>query len=721
MKFDIIRGKISQPVPTESLVNTITKYFEENEDDTGSLYLGYPLSANADYKVTIDALLISKKCGAIIFVFPKDIGNNELIKEEQDTMYYNLDFYFKKYISLKKGRNLSFSPKVISVVPTIISDINDPNYIVVSDKEIPDILNDEIELDDDTYQKICEALQKVASIKPKKKRQNVKDSKSFGGKIKRIEKEIANLDQWQKKAAMELPEAPQRIRGLAGSGKTIVLALKAAYMHSQYPDWNIAITFYTRSLSQQLKRLIQKFYYEYSGDDPDWEKIHIVHAWGTNFEEGIYSIAARSLNMTPLNYESAKMKYGRNDAFKGICNELIPCFDKSYIPKFDAVLIDEAQDMPSSFFRIVYNLTNDPKRITWAYDELQNLSEMVMPSLDEMFGKNEQGISNVILENKKGKAMQDIILPICYRNPPWSLSVAHALGFGLYRKPRDGESLGIVQMFDEPNIWEEIGYECAQGNLNYGEVVTLKRKEETTPEYFGELLSADESMQSRKFNTVDEQYAYVAREIKKNIENDELDLDDILVIFPNPIRAKNEYIAFRKFLLSREIESILVGIDTDRDTFRMSGFVSCSSIYRAKGNEAPMVYVLNTDWCAEGYELIKLRNILFAAITRSRAWVRIYGVGEGMDLINDEIDKCKENSYSLKFKLPTTSQLTSLRRINRERTNDEVRQINLAQANVKKLIEGLKSGELDSELIPELESLMTLYKKKKMSEQDDGI
>jgi Resolvase, N terminal domain len=42
--------------------------------------------------------------------------------------------------------------------------------------------------------------------------------------MKIIEREIANLDRWQKRAAIETPKGPQRIRGLACSGKTIVLA-----------------------------------------------------------------------------------------------------------------------------------------------------------------------------------------------------------------------------------------------------------------------------------------------------------------------------------------------------------------------------------------------------------------------------------------------------------------------------------------------------------------
>ena len=42
----------------------------------------------------------------------------------------------------------------------------------------------------------------------------------------------------------------------AGSGKTIVLALKVAYLHAHHPDWTIAVTFNTRSLKGQFERLI---------------------------------------------------------------------------------------------------------------------------------------------------------------------------------------------------------------------------------------------------------------------------------------------------------------------------------------------------------------------------------------------------------------------------------------------------------------------------------
>src|SRR5437588_9874181 len=103
----------------------------------------------------------------------------------------------------------------------------------------------------------------------------------------------------QKQAAIESPDGPVRIRGLAGSGKTIVLALKAAYLHTQHPEWTIAVTFWTRSLYQQFEDLIRRFTFEYLMDEPDWEKLRILHAWGGGGREGVYSQIASHCGITP--------------------------------------------------------------------------------------------------------------------------------------------------------------------------------------------------------------------------------------------------------------------------------------------------------------------------------------------------------------------------------------------------------------------------------------
>ncbi len=127
----------------------------------------------------------------------------------------------------------------------------------------------------------------------------------------------------------------------------------------------------------------------------------------------------------------------------------------------------------------------DPKRIVWAYDDLQRLSETTMPSLGELFGVDEHGEPIVSLTNDEG-AQQDIVLKVCYRNPPWTLAMAHALGLGIYRKPG-----GPVQQFDDPALWNEIGYRPRHGALTVGTMVTLERSPDSYPPFFPALLSRE--------------------------------------------------------------------------------------------------------------------------------------------------------------------------------------------------------------------------------------
>ena len=91
--------------------------------------------------------------------------------------------------------------------------------------------------------------------------QNVVKSDSKGAKLKLLEDTVANLDHKQSAAVIETVNGPQRIRGLAGSGKTIILALKVAYLHVKNPTWKIAVTFNTRSLKKQFEDLISRFTY----------------------------------------------------------------------------------------------------------------------------------------------------------------------------------------------------------------------------------------------------------------------------------------------------------------------------------------------------------------------------------------------------------------------------------------------------------------------------
>jgi superfamily I DNA and RNA helicase len=58
-------------------------------------------------------------------------------------------------------------------------------------------------------------------------------------------KYIFKLDNIQRQVAMQIPDGPQRIRGLAGTGKTVILSLKTALAHKDFPDFRILFLFDT--------------------------------------------------------------------------------------------------------------------------------------------------------------------------------------------------------------------------------------------------------------------------------------------------------------------------------------------------------------------------------------------------------------------------------------------------------------------------------------------
>lgn len=693
MSFDIVYGSTKNSIAIENLKKTLLSIFEITEDE-GTLFLGYPLTVKIDEAITVDALLVTKKKGVTAIIIHEKSDND---RERQDKMYFDLKYAFSKYDKLREGRELVFSPNVLTYFSDSIEKQSDPTYNFVNETNFRQVYLSLNNFDERYYPVLCESLYRISSMKPRKKRQNIQKPDSKGAKIKQIEKEIANLDEWQKKAAYEVPDGPQQIRGLAGSGKTVVLALKAAYLHSQHPDWNIIVTFYTRALKQQYIGFINNFMTDFSDDKPDWEKLSVVHAWGTGSEVGVYSIAASQSGMPSYNYNAAKQKYGEKSAFSGICGELLNGgFEKRCSKKYDAILIDEAQDLPEEFFRLCYAMADDKKRIIFAYDELQNLGNVDGGLSQSLFGTNEDGSPKVILANEEGKPRQDIVLPICYRNTKWALTIAHALGFGIYRKE------GMIQAFSSPQVWKDIGYEIKSGYLEKNKKVKLQRDEKSTPKYFSSLISAQEAFQTKIFADAESEYAWMAKAIKRDIETEELDPDDILVIFPDAYTSQGSYNTFRRYLAQEGLDSILAGITTNRDTFKVKDAITCASIYRAKGNEFPMVYVANAQHCYSGSNIITLRNALFTAITRARAWVTVVGYGEEMVLLDEEIQKCISKDFVLDFKNPSDEELSKMRSLYKELSKENASLIDSSERNLKQLRDLLRKGEIKKEALTKL-------------------
>ena len=705
MSVEIVQGTSHKPAASKALVEQISTLTEL----TGQFFIGYPVIATPQGPHWIDALLVSKNYGIVIFhlIEGTKTGNYGF---EQDDSANKLEARLRTHSELIDRRTLLIPIRTISFAPGVgnTSLHADDDYPIANSESLTEeLLNfrwkSETDNQAEVYARTLSALESISGIRKSDTPRRIRSSNSRGNKLKVLENSIATLDNDQRKAVIETVDGVQRIRGLAGSGKTVVLSLKAAYLHAKYPDWRIAVTFNTRSLKGHFRRLINNFSISQTGQEPDWGNLRILNSWGAPGDEdreGVYYEFCHTHNVKYYDFGTAKENFGRGREFSEVCKFALKQAE-SFKKLYDVILVDEAQDLSPYFLRLCYEILGAEKRLVYAYDELQNLSGESLPSPEVVFGKDTKGIPRVRLGGQRSEEPQnDIILPICYRNSRPVLVAAHALGFGIYRKPYRDEEMGLIQMFDHAKLWEDIGYHLKDGELNEGSSVVLSRSESTSPKFLENHSNIEDLIQFVSFDSEEDQASWLTEEIRKNLQSDELRHDDIMVINTDPITTRDKVGPLRARLLELDIDCHLAGVDNNPDVFFLgdAASVTFTGVYRAKGNEAGVVYIINAQDChAAVWNLASLRNRLFTAITRSKAWIRVLGVGPGMDELKEEYLKLKANNFELHFVYPTRKQREKLRIVHRDMTSEERKRLENRQKGIENLINDLEMGKMHIE------------------------
>lgn len=687
---NVIRGDVDKPISSKRLAD----YFERQSDIDGTLYLGYPIIGTAKGGYQIDALLVSKQHGLVIFNIIEGNNINLNIEEVQDESINKVQSKLLQDKSLTYKRQLMVEIGVTTFAPVLSSkpSLDEGYSIILNESDLDKYLQSQIWNNSEYFEKLNSVIQAITTIRKKKNRTYIRNEHSKGAKLQKLEDSIANLDRNQSAAVIETVEGVQRIRGLAGSGKTIVLALKVAYLHAKHPDWNIAVTFNTRSLKAQFKQLINTFTIEHINEEPDWDKVKIIHAWGSPSIEGIYYEICKQHNIEYRDLSSAKKIVNTvGQEFDAVCYEALIKI-KNFSQYYDAILIDEAQDFSKYFLQLCYKILKNPKRLVYAYDELQSLNKKTMEAPEDIFGKGVNGKPFVQLQNTPGEPKQDIILEKCYRNSRPILTAAHALGFGIYRTE------GLIQMFEYAGLWRDIGYQVEEGRLEDGQFVKLSRNSNTSPKFLEDHSPVDDLIIFKTFNDDEEQMVWLVEQIEKNITEDELKYDDIMVIHSNPLKTKMALGKARALLFQKGINSNLAGVTTAPDEFFSEEAITFTGINRAKGNEAAMIYVIDAHECYSGSELARKRNILFTAMTRSKAWLRVLGYGSSMAELEKEFNKVKNKNFCLEFTYPSEEQRRKMNLINRDTKERE--KINKRINSLQDFIEALKQGEIQREDLP---------------------
>ena len=204
--------------------------------------------------------------------------------------------------------------------------------------------------------------------------------------------EIKALDLSQESIAKNIGDGHRILKGVAGSGKTLVLACRAKYLKTIYPDYKILVVCYNNSLCNHLRQMF--------GDD-FYEKIEVL-----NFHSLVKSVTNTKLfilkNEKQAEYNSR------------VGNILIDHLEQNKIDQanlYDAILIDEGQDFAQEWIIGLSKLVKaETNNILFCYDPAQNIFNRKKPSWRSV-GLQVQGKKPVELLK-------------CYRNTKEILDVA---------------------------------------------------------------------------------------------------------------------------------------------------------------------------------------------------------------------------------------------------------------------------------------------------------
>lgn len=593
-------------------VREILQHMENNQEALGLgnalAFYNFPLFREEEQLLVAQIVLISPSHGVVMISAADSVpdGDEESheILEQLEGAFSQVFSRLVKYQRLRKGRaQLSFPLDAILWIPESETPAEEP--VVIGLTALNEYFTSrrlETVIPDDVFAELTSVLDgSKALIRPKERKTTGFGPQSKIALINKLEEEIRRFDRDQRLAYMTDVLGTQRIRGLAGSGKTVVLAMKAALTAIREPDARIAVTFWTKSLYQHIKQLITRFYRLHEDRDPDWNKLQVLHAWGGATANGLYYTAAKSFGHPPLTYTSAAAR-SRSQPFGYACAELLA--NPAVGNLFDYVFVDEAQDFPQEFMRLALRLAKE-ERLVIAYDAFQTIFDVENPTAGSLFGTDAANEPSVTFD-------EDITLHKCYRNPGEVIVCAHAIGFGIYG-PR------IVQMLESKEHWEDLGYKVTSGKLKSGETVRVDRPEENSPSSISQHQTIDQIVSAHTFADLSAEADWVAAQIAADIRDEGVSAEDILVICADDRNAQGYFTVLRAALIPHNISTNNLQDDSFaiRD-FQAEGKVTLSTIYKAKGNEAYLVYLMGIDALFHDPNP-KNRNRAFTAMSRAKA------------------------------------------------------------------------------------------------------
>lgn len=408
----------------------------------------------------------------------------------------------------------------------------------------------------------------------------------------------------QRLTNLELDGKPRLIRGVAGSGKSVVLCnwlAKTACRLCNDPAARIWAVYANRSLHHLLQQSIESAWRQLLADQPllaadfPWRSVELLHV--RDILAGLLPSVNLDIQTFGFDYDRAAAAFLQHEDADQL------------VPRCNALFIDEAQDMGPSTLRLLLSVVeqSDPadtnsRAANIFYDNAQNVYDTKTPTWSS-FGLDLRGRSTIMRESFRATR------PIT----ELATNVLQRLCDGERQDQKELMKMGILSATTrDGRPWLEAHFSQVDGPRPI----------------FHRYASRSQEMQA------------IARHLKHLVEVDHLPPTDICILYNGGARR----------VLAEQLAPLLADFDVELSFQKNGNFQRQSKTLLAttphsyKGYESEVVLIP----CVDHYvapEGKLLASGLYVAMTRARSLLAIYGIdghGEASRRIIATLRECSE-------------------------------------------------------------------------------
>jgi len=379
---------------------------------------------------------------------------------------------------------------------------------------------------------------------------------------------------------LELDGKPRLVRGVAGSGKTVVLAhwlMQTVKRLEGQADMRIWAVFANRSLQSLIGSSIESAWDKETDGKPfPWDRVSLYHI--REILDVLLPEVGRSMREFQYEYDVAAEAYLEKVDVDTIA------------PRCDALFIDEAQDLGPQTLKLLTNLVRqtDPddansRSVNIFFDNAQNIYRRGTPTWSE-FGIDMRGRSTVMKESfRSTQPITEFALNVLYRLQPPESSPDH----------KELVNRGLIEKTQRSgNDWWKVRFNQVDG---------------PKPTF-------------RKFANLDSEIQGVADYCRHLIEQEGVQPADICLLYNG---------GNIKYRLENTVAPILaeigveLSVQTNKPFERDGSLLLATTSNSFKGYDSEVVIIVGADQFT-AKEIGILPNNLYVAMTRARSELAIF-------------------------------------------------------------------------------------------------